>query len=404
MKESAGIGKSLIGGGLMSLVRRIIKSNKCTYRTMINSGVFMALILAALTVSPAFAGYSFFRTVTVDKTKVPNTDQTNFAVLVKGTYAYLATVPNGGKAQNASGFDIGFFTTTGCATKLDWETDYYTDTTGDVAYWVRIPTLTTATDFVFYMCYDDATISTDQSNPNVTWNSNYVGVYHLRDGVTLSGTGSTTTPLSLTNNSGTATAGQINGAAALNGTSGYLSNSTLGVSATPLTITGWVNASAGGGVVFSITKCSGGSGAFDGFYMEYELGTTFSATTASNTTFTKSSKTGSSGALHHVAAVFASATSRTIYVDGVAGTTDTTSKTPAATPDCWNAGAFNLTGSVIAFFSGSLDEMRVNQSALSADWITTEFNNQSSPSTFYAIGAETPVAAGSGVRRRVIIQ
>jgi hypothetical protein len=43
---------------------------------------------------------------------------------------------------------------------------------------------------------------------------------------------------------------------------------------------------------------------------------------------------------------------------------------------------------------GTFDEVRIRSSALSADWITTEYNNQSSPSTFYtasAVSASTTV-------------
>jgi len=33
-----------------------------------------------------------------------------------------------------------------------------------------------------------------------------------------------------------------------------------------------------------------------------------------------------------------------------------------------------------------LDEVRISSVILSADWIKTEYNNQSSPSTFYSYG------------------
>jgi len=39
------------------------------------------------------------------------------------------------------------------------------------------------------------------------------------------------------------------------------------------------------------------------------------------------------------------------------------------------------------YFGGTLDEMRISSTALSADWITTEYNNQSSTSTFYSVGS-----------------
>src|SRR5579864_3505140 len=56
----------------------------------------------------AGTGYSYSRAITIDHTKVPNTDQSNFPVLISGTYSYLATTGNGGKVMNANGYDIIF--------------------------------------------------------------------------------------------------------------------------------------------------------------------------------------------------------------------------------------------------------------------------------------------------------
>jgi hypothetical protein len=43
--------------------------------------------------------------------------------------------------------------------------------------------------------------------------------------------------------------------------------------------------------------------------------------------------------------------------------------------------------------SGILDEIRISNTARSADWITTEYNNQSATSTFYTMGAQTALDA-----------
>ena len=53
-------------------------------------------------------GYSYRRTITIDHTKVPSTDQSNFPVLFSGTYSYLATTSNGGNVTSANGYDIIF--------------------------------------------------------------------------------------------------------------------------------------------------------------------------------------------------------------------------------------------------------------------------------------------------------
>jgi hypothetical protein len=39
--------------------------------------------------------------------------------------------------------------------------------------------------------------------------------------------------------------------------------------------------------------------------------------------------------------------------------------------------------------NGILDEVRIAPAVMSANWIATEYANQNSPSTFYAIGAQT---------------
>src|SRR5439155_14977083 len=42
-----------------------------------------------------------------------------------------------------------------------------------------------------------------------------------------------------------------------------------------------------------------------------------------------------------------------------------------------------------AYFSGSIDEVRLSYIARSADWIKTEYNNQSLPGTFITMGSES---------------
>jgi hypothetical protein len=47
------------------------------------------------------------------------------------------------------------------------------------------------------------------------------------------------------------------------------------------------------------------------------------------------------------------------------------------------------------YFVGTIDEVRIANTALSSSWINTEYNNQSSPSTFYSIGTESTPGATS---------
>ena len=82
-----------------------------------------------------------------------------------------------------------------------------------------------------------------------------------------------------------------------------------------------------------------------------------------------------------------------------------------------SANNFDLAGSCSGTFSGAtwlaatqgqwpgtsdvnLDELRVSKSVRSADWIATEYNNQSNPSNFYSVGAA--VTGGGGASSPVI--
>ena len=87
--------------------------------------------------------FSYSRAIRIDHTKVSNTDQTNFPVLISGTYSFLATVANGGKVQSASGFDILFASDCFGTIKLDHEIESYNPAPGNSVAWVRIPRLRT---------------------------------------------------------------------------------------------------------------------------------------------------------------------------------------------------------------------------------------------------------------------
>ena len=166
--------------------------------------------------------YSYRRTVTIDHSKVPNTDQSNFPLLVSGTYSYLATTANGGNVQNSNGYDIIFTSDCGCTTKLDHEVESYNAATGAVNYWVRVPTVSHTSDTIIYMCYGNTAISTSQANTTGVWDANFKSIYHLKDGTSLNVTDSTNNH-NLTNNGATATSGRVDGSGAFDGSAQYLS-------------------------------------------------------------------------------------------------------------------------------------------------------------------------------------
>jgi hypothetical protein len=86
---------------------------------------------------------SYARAITIDHRQVPNTDQTNFPVLISETFPYLATVANGGHVQNANGYDIVFTSDAAGQVQLPYESDNYNPVTGTAGFWVLIPELCT---------------------------------------------------------------------------------------------------------------------------------------------------------------------------------------------------------------------------------------------------------------------
>ena len=97
----------------------------------------------------------------------------------------------------------------------------YDGTTGNLIAWVKIPSLSSSSDTVFYLLYGDNSINTDQSDPPNTWDSNFKGVWHMSDSAANTTIReSTATGANGTNNANTSTktaTGQIGKALSYNG-------------------------------------------------------------------------------------------------------------------------------------------------------------------------------------------
>jgi hypothetical protein len=338
------------------------------------------------------ATYSGVSAVTIDHTKVGtvnNTDQSNFPVLISGTYATLKTVANGGQIINTVSSngqtvpaDLVFSSDAKGTTLLSWEIASYNATTGAIEVWVKVPTVSHTTDTVIYLLYGNAGITTYQGTATSTWDSNFRGVYHAPNGTTLSTNDSTSNAFNLTNTgTATATTGKIDGGGNLNGTSQYFSSSAsfLASNSTNYTWEGWVYSTTtavsqhfftlgASTSQYSIELFTSGAN-----WEMYQLnGTDVNA--AQNGTFT-------ANVWHHVAGSWDGSNIR-LYVDGaLAATTACNGRTATGTITKFGA-AGNGTSN---FWNGILDEMRLSNVARSTDWIKTEYNNQNSPSTFYTL-------------------
>lgn len=360
-----------------------------------------AMMLSGTAAGGGGGGTPYYRTLTVDHTKIGSSDPTDFPVLVDITDVTLKSVSNGGHVTRTDGFDIFFTTTSSGSTQIPFERELYDPATGHFLAWVKASTLSHTSDTLFaYLRYGDGTTTTDQANPTAVWDTNFKGVYHLSDGTTLSGTDSTSNA-----NNGTpggtplpsAVAGQIDGGASFAGNTSQLIDITDVASLRPLdhfSLSCWVKpTSFAGANGMMIAKGNTSTRAY-----EMDLAQTsgkirlfftqgannfigFTATTALTT-----------GTWFHCAGTYDGTTMR-VFLNAVAdGTHAATGNCDTASGVSGNVGLGRLGGSNAEPLNGVLDECRISIGvARSVDWFLAEYNNGNSPSTFVSVGAETPV-------------
>ena len=318
------------------------------------------------------------RTVTIDHTQCGGSDSTDFPVLVSIQDDTLKTATHGGHVANANGYDIMFFSDSGETTLLNWEVEFYDGTTGTLIAWVLIPTVSHTTDTVFYMQYGDSSITTFQGGAvGAAWNSDYVCVYHFANGTALSAVDATGNAHNGTITSATAATGQIDGAAAFSSASIAMgSSSAFNLGTGDFTFSCWYNTSFGSNEV-AVGRFSGSGdyywlGAASGnAYFEMNTPTdSCTGTTIDDGNWHYITITRTSGAL-------------ALYVDNISPVSGTGSASSApagnlVVGDFGDAGGYP--------WAGSIDEVRMSDVARTADWITTEYNNQSNPGNIGVAG------------------
>lgn len=355
------------------------------------------LSILCLLCSQAFGAYTWRRKITIDHTKVPST-QTNFPVGIAGVYSYLATVANGGKVTSSSGFDILFTSDLAGTLPLTCEQVFYSPTTGGIEYWLNIASLSSSSDTVIYMFYGNSSVTTTRcASPSTVWDSHFKMVLHLPDGTTLSANDSTSN-----GNNGTiggspaATAGSSDGGAnfALANNSNFISTG-FTMPTTNFTYSFFLSAQAVGGVndrPFGASDYTGGT---------FGTGVVWSLSSAIYVIFRQGTNSGvgdinfayggSFIGAHYVAVTMDSTLGGQLHLDG-SGIVSTNATYKSITTGGNHAWVGRDQNQNVSGFQGWIDEVRISDIVRSADWLTTEFNNQLVIS-FYTIG---PPFASSG--------
>lgn len=354
--------------------------------------------------------YAYCQTITVNHTKVPST-QTNFTIVATTTQAVLKTSANGGHITKTVTFngqtvpsDLVFASDASCSNLLNWEIASYSATTGQIEAWILISSLSSITDNLVYMCYGNTSITTYQGGAvGAAWNSDYKGVWHMPNGTSFSPRDSTTNAINGSQTGITATAGQIDGAG------GFTSNSQTGGTNSRLSfVTGNTIEGTNNTLTQSVWLKRGSSSAIGKLYeglvgngnLSWYLGentaTVNQIEVISQVPFGAVTTTdfGSVPAdtNWHLLTLVSNAGNLTLYIDAVSNATAVSQNYNFVASN--GATTFSVNDNAQSLW-GTVDEFRSSDLALSADWITTEYNNQSSVGTFITFGAEQ--ARGSAV-------
>ena len=342
-------------------------------------GIFIADTVQGQTCNAVWYNNSWLyrKAITIDYTKVSAGPHTNFPILVNITDTDLQA------RALSSGNDI-LFTASDGTTKLNHEIESYTSGTGALIAWVQIPSLSSSANTIIYMYYGNSGAA-NQQNVTGTWDANFAGVYHLNTVFT----DATSNARNGANTGTTDVAGKIARGR------GYTANSTNKITITGLmgnpanvTLSAWENFTSLSSNADEVVSLG------DHLLMRIDNWSTAADVVSyywDGTTYYSSVGPCSTSGWHYVSMTFDDAGNlQKNYVDGVQ-----VSSTSATTSLFYGAGSGSNTiignhGNAGAnySFAGSLDEVRVTSTVRSAGWLLTEFNNQSSPATFYSAGSQ----------------
>lgn len=332
--------------------------------------------------------WKYRKKITVDHTKV-SSSLTNFPV-----YLDLSTLGTDFFSKvESSGGDIRITTSDG-TTEVAIEV-VAIDTggnTGEVHF--KAPSLSSTTDTVFYVYYGNASASAYSASATYgsqnVWDSNYKGVWHLSgnfndstaNGYNLTATGSPGD-----------TTGKLGNAKSFVATTKYASianASSTGLNITgSLTIESWcypTDLAGAWGHNYVLARRSGSpdsgyfinssSGSFPVFYLSGISTVNYTGTHALT-----------SSAWNFLVGVYDQTNSIVkLLVNTLKDQATSVTGTLVAATNPLDL-ALNSNNSAEGF-DGNLDEIRISNIARSENWLTTQYNNQNSASTFYTIGSQ----------------
>lgn len=327
---------------------------------------------------------TFSATVTAAKVAATLTDYPSYIDLSEMPASFWSTVTNGGG-------DIRCYSDEALTTELAREVvscDTATDT-GELH--VKIPSLTTST--VIYITVDGTSTEPAVGSTygrNAVW-SDYAAVYHFQsDASDSSGNQSDGTVTGATNG-----ADKIGNGYDFDGTDDEIDFGRITEleSQGAYTLSAWHSTDLGTDAHLWGSSLGAGSSNSQAYYENTSPTDIYFAVSSINNRLVYPTTDMTADQKHYLQQVFDGSLSGNsnrlkVYLDGVNKTADgsfvgTIESTSGSDTRNFVIGR-NPNGTNFPL-NGTFDELRIIQSALSADWISTEYNNQDSPSTFWTL-------------------
>jgi len=349
--------------------------------------------------------YSASKKIVINNKKVEGSSSLlNFPVLISETINSLKTTSHGGQVTSDDGYDIIFTSDILGNTQLDHEIESYASSTGEIIMWVEIPTIDYDEDTTFYMYYGNSEITTSQEDVSGTWASNYVTVLHMSEDPSISTDGdcggvSKEVCDSTTNNNDADSSGmasgdlidaQIGKGLDFDGNNDFLTvddssslDSATGASQSR-TISFWLNLDNPNDNEL-ITDKTGFNGNHFWIQTSDKGGSSgdLLAGVSAGGKFLNSNPAIGTDSWRYISMTHDSKSSEsTLYVDGQISSGPLGQSPPVDDNDDLLIGGDGSSNGVDAIF----DELRVSNYIKTQSWLETEYNNQSSPESFYYIG------------------
>jgi len=292
-------------------------------------------------------------------------------------------------SAQADGDDIAFCDTDGCS-QLDHELISYDSITGAILAWVRIPTISDASeDYEIWMYYKNAGCAA-QENPDGVWKdaptTAATAVYHF-EGDVVDSSGNSNDG---TNDGTTSGTGEVGDCRDFDGTNDSISVPAAGFATvqvdTTVSVGAWIKATTTGERQTIICKGNTGDEVLS-LYIDENGKVTFEDYHAATYEYSAKGATDLRDSAWHRVWGVRNGSTFSVYVDGVDDTNTTTSGsgTTARTEDLYMGKRYNDD----YFLDGSIDEAWILEGALNAAEIEADYNTANDPASFMTFGSES---------------